>query len=166
MFSIIGGRNFQRGQQPVLLYFAFISRELKSSKKSSSYSTISQRHRFKLTTVVSGFAKPKNGKYIPASILHGKVGEDAYFKAHYVGENKPGKLSTYVLTYLLLIKSSKSNYSIVPNKTDGNLILFRKFFPPTLFSPNKQNKSSYIFLFFKRQISKKFLFVRNSRVKC
>jgi len=28
----------------------------------------------------------KNGKYIPASIHHGKVGEDAYFKAHYVGE--------------------------------------------------------------------------------
>ena len=28
----------------------------------------------------------KNGKYIPASILHGKVGEDAYFRAHYAGE--------------------------------------------------------------------------------
>ena len=97
MFSIIGGRNSQRGQQPVLLYFAFISRELKSSNKSSSYSTISQRHRFKLTTVVSGFAKPKNGKYIPASILHGKVGEDAYFQAHYVGELKSGKLCLWNL---------------------------------------------------------------------
>ena len=28
----------------------------------------------------------KNDKYIPASILHGKVGEDAYFRAHYAGE--------------------------------------------------------------------------------
>ena len=85
MFSFIGGRISQRGQ-PVLLYFAFISGEVKSTNKSSSCSTISQRQRFRITTAVSGFAKPKNGKYIPASILHGKVGEDAYFRAHYVGE--------------------------------------------------------------------------------
>ena len=85
MFSFIGSRISQRGQ-PVLLYFAFISGEVKSTNKSSSCSTISQRQRFRITTAVSGFAKPKNGKYIPASILHGKVGEDAYFRAHYVGE--------------------------------------------------------------------------------
>ena len=82
MFSFIGGRISQRGQKTVLLYFG----EVKHLIKSSSSSTTSQRQRFKLTTVVSGFAKPKNGKYIPASILHGKVGEDAYFKVHYVGE--------------------------------------------------------------------------------
>ena len=85
MFSFIGGRISQRSQ-PVLLYFAFISGEVKSTNKTSSCSTISQRQRFRITTAVSGFAKPKNGKYIPASILHGKVGEDAYFRAHYVGE--------------------------------------------------------------------------------
>ena len=98
MFSFIGGRMSQRGQ-PVLLYFAFVSGEVKSTNKSSSCSTISQRQRFKITTAVSGFAKPKNGKVflkpklsgekmeqIPASILHGKVGEDAYFRAHYAGE--------------------------------------------------------------------------------
>ena len=106
MFSIIGGRIFQRGQ-PVLLYFAFISGEVKSSNKSSNLSTIPPRQRFKIITAVSGFAKPKNQnvvflkkntnsikneKDIPASILDGKVGEDAYFRAHYVGEIYEDKL--------------------------------------------------------------------------
>ena len=105
MFSIIGGRIPQRCQQPVLLYFG----EVKYLSKSSSYSTIAPKRCFKLTTVVSGFAKPKNGKYIPASIHHGKVGEDAYFKAHYVGEfceDKPfAATSAYVLVcnYLSLL---------------------------------------------------------------
>ena len=91
MFSFIGARMSQRGQ-PVLLYFAFISGEVKSSNKSSNLSTIPPRQRFKIITAVSGFAKPKNGKDIPASILHGKVGEDAYFRAHYVGEICEDKL--------------------------------------------------------------------------
>ena len=114
MFSIIGGRIFQRGQ-PVLLYFAFISGEVKSSNKSSNLSTIPPRQRFKIITAVSGFAKPKKTlkPYIPvssgtgvllvpdhqvpedatpASILDGKVGEDAYFRAHYVGEIYEDKL--------------------------------------------------------------------------
>ena len=100
MFSFIGGRISQRGQ-PILLYFAFITGEVKSTNKSLSCSTISQMQRFRVTTAVSGFAKPENGKYIPASIHHGKVGEDAYFKAHYVGEfceDKPfAATSAYVL---------------------------------------------------------------------
>ena len=99
MFSVIGGRISQRCQQPVLLYFG----EVKYLCQSSSYSTIAPKQRFKLTTVVSGFAKPKNGKYIPASNLHGKVGEDAYFQAHYVGEfceDKPfAATSAYVLVW-------------------------------------------------------------------
>ena len=96
MFSIIGGRIFQRGQ-PVLLYFAFISGEVKSSNKSSNLSTIPPRQRFKIITAVSGFAKPKKTlkPYIPESILHGKVGEDAYFRAHYVGEICEDKLGKY-----------------------------------------------------------------------
>ena len=99
MFSFIGSRISQRGQ-PVLLYFAFISGEVKSTNKSSSCSTISQRQRFRITTAVSGFAKPKNGKYIPASILHGKVGEDAYFRAHYVGELCEDKSGRRVMVIL------------------------------------------------------------------
>ena len=97
MFSIIGGRIFQRGQ-PVLLYFAFISGEVKSSNKSSNLSMIPPRQRFKIITAVSGFAKPKKTLnpyvpgYVPASIRHGKVGEDAYFRAHYVGEIYEDKL--------------------------------------------------------------------------
>ena len=93
MFSFIGGRIFQRGQ-PALLYFAFISGEVKSSNKSSNLSTIPPRQRFKIITAVSGFAKPKKTlkPYVPASILDGKVGEDAYFRAHYVGEIYEDKL--------------------------------------------------------------------------
>ena len=85
MFSIIGGRISLRGQS-VLYQLAFTSGEVKCSFKGSSYSTIpeiTQKQCYKLTTVVSGFAKPKNGRYIPGDISNGQVGEDAYFKAQY-----------------------------------------------------------------------------------
>ena len=34
------------------------------------------------------------------------------------------------------MKQSHFKYPRVPNKTDGNLTLFRKIFPPILFSPS------------------------------
>jgi len=124
MFSFIGGRISQRGQ-PVLLYFAFISGEVKSTNKSSSCSTISQRQRFKIITAVSGFAKPKNGKYIPASILHGKVGEDAYFQAHYVGELKSEKPFAAASAYVLGVADGVGGWNemgIDPSLFSNNLM--------------------------------------------
>jgi len=82
MFSIIGGRLSLRGQT-ALFYFAFTT----PGEVRSTISDIpNQRPHFKLTTVVSGFAKPVNGKYAP-NINNGqmKVGEDAYFRAKYDG---------------------------------------------------------------------------------
>ena len=76
MFSIIGGRLSLRGQT-ALFYFAFTT----PGEVRSTISDIpNQRPHFKLTTVVSGFAKPVNGKYAP-NINNGqmKVGEDAYW---------------------------------------------------------------------------------------
>ena len=84
MFSILGGRLSLRGQ-PVLFYFAFTT---PGEVRSTISDVLSQRPRFKITTVVSGFPKPVNGKYIPGNILHGQVGEDAYFRAHYDGNGK------------------------------------------------------------------------------
>ena len=94
MFSFIGGRISQRGQ-PVLLYFAFISGEVKSTNKSSSCSTISQRQRFKITTAVSGFAKPKTlctGMEILAWFLvGGKYIHDFCIPLDFLGIKDPKK---------------------------------------------------------------------------
>jgi len=153
MFSIIGGRIFQRGQ-PVLLYFAFISGEVKSSNKSSNLSTIPPRQRFKIITAVSGFAKPKKTlkPYIPvssgtgvllvpdhqvpedatpASILDGKVGEDAYFRAHYVGEIYEDKLDSKIT-----IIDQKPAPAYVLGVADGVGSWNQMGIDPSLFSNN------------------------------
>lgn len=54
----------------------------------------------------------------------------------------------YLVKYISSSSTERSRtYPRVPNEIDEKLILFWKFFPPTFFSPNKQNNLSYISFF-------------------